>query len=166
MARPNEVIVTDEEVRKAQRFLGEWGKDYRGEIPTRIHATNHGAHFGLGSAPPFAPEFVNYVGKLNCKDPHCAKCREDLPIYLEGEEYRAKHSDERTRVTRAFRKLRRAAPLEFDVLYLAVMHGLSVEEIATKLTARAVAGGHPERFNVAAITLLAVAGVDKVSAWI
>lgn len=165
MAQVNE-IVTEDEVRKAQHLLGQWGKDYRGEIPTRIHATSHGAHFGLGSAPPFAPEFVSYVGKLNCKDPHCRHCREDLPIYLEGEEYRAKHSDERTRVTRAFRKLRRAAPLEFDVLFLAVMHGLGVEEIAEKLTTRSENRGHPERFDIAAITLLAVAGVDKVSAWI
>jgi len=158
-------IITEDEVQQAKRFLGEWGRDYRGEIPTRIHATSHGAHFGLGSAPPFAPEFVRYIGKLNCKNPSCKKCREDLPIYLEGEEYRAKHRDERTRVTRAFRKLRRAAPLEFDVLYLAVMHGLTVEDIAEKLTARAIAGGHEERYDVAAITILAIAGVDKAAAW-
>jgi hypothetical protein len=158
-------IVSADEVQKAQALLRSWGKDYRGEIPRRIHSRSHGQQYGLGSAPPFAPEFVNYVGKLNCKDPKCRQCREDLPIYLEGEEYRAKHRDERTRVTRAFRKLRRAAPLEFDVLYLAVMHGLSVEDIAEKLTSRAVAGGHEERYDTAAITLLAVAGVDKVSAW-
>ena len=159
-------IVTEEEIRHTQRWLGQWAKDYRGEIPTRIHDSKPGQHFGLGSAPPFAPEFIGYIGKLNCKNPHCKHCREDLPIYLEGQEYRARHSDQRTRVTRAFRKLRRAAPMEFDVLYLAVMHGLSVAEIAEKLTARAVAGGHEERFNVAAITLLAVAGVDKVAQWL
>lgn len=158
-------IVSEEEVRKAQYLLGQWGKDYRGEIPMRIHATHHGSKFGLGSAPPFSPEFNNYIGRLHCSNPRCKHCREDLPIYLEGEEYRAKHSDARTRVTRAFRKLRRAAPLEFDVLYLAVMHGLSVEEIAEKMTASAVAKGYEERYNVAAITLLAVAGVDKVASW-
>jgi hypothetical protein len=158
-------LVTQEEVANAQRWLTEWARDYRGEIPTRIHDSKPGQHFGLGSAPPFAPEFIRYVGKLNCKDPQCRQCREDLPVYLEGEEYRAKHRDERTRVTRAFRKLRRAAPMEFDVLYLAVMHGLSVAEIAQKLTARAVSRGHEERFDNAAITMLAVAGVDKVAAW-
>jgi len=158
-------IITKDEVRETQRLLGQWGKDYRGEVPSRIHAGAYGQHFGLGSAPPFAPEFINYIGRLNCKDPRCKSCREDLPVYLEGEEYRAKHSDERTRVTRAFRKLRRAAPLEFDVLYLAVMHGLSVIEIADSLTKRAIKGGHPERYDQAAVTLLAVAGADKVSAW-
>jgi len=161
-----QVIVTEDEVRKTQHWLGQWAKDYRGEIPTRIHASGHGQHFGLGASPPFAPEFVNYIGRLNCKDPHCKKCLEDLPVYLEGEEYRARHSDERTRVTRAFRKLRRAAPLEFDVLYLAVMHGLDISQIATSLTTRAEKGGHPERYDIAAVTLLAVSGVDKVAAWL
>lgn len=161
-----EQIVTEEEIRQTQYWLGEWGRDYRGEIPTRIHAGSYGQHFGLGAAPPFAPEFINYIGRLNCERNDCKTCREDLPIYLEGEEYRAKHSDERTRVTRAFRKLRRAAPLEFDVLYLAVMHGLSVQDIAESLTARAVKGGHPERYDVSTVTILAVAGADKVAAWI
>ena len=160
-----EQLVTEAEVQQAQMLLGQWSRDYRGEVPTRIHATHHGAHFGLGAAPPFAPEFVSYVGKLNCKNPNCKHCREDLPVYLEGEEYRAKHSDERTRVTRAFRKLRRAAPLEFDVLFMAVMHGLSVQEIADKLTERAITKGHEERYDSTSVTLLAIAGVDKVSAW-
>lgn len=161
----DQVIVSETEVREAQMLLSQWSRDYRGEVPTRIHATSHGAHFGLGAAPPFAPEFVAYVGKLNCKNPNCKHCREDLPVYLEGEEYRAKHSDERTRVTRAFRKLRRAAPLEFDVLFMAVMHGLSVQEIAERLTDRAISRGHEERYDATSVTLLAVAGVDKVSAW-
>ena len=158
-------IVTISEVKAAQDFLGRWGQEYRGEIPTRIHAHAHGQHYGLGSAPPFAPEFVNYIGRLHCNRPNCKPCREDLPVYLEGEEYRKKHSDERTRITRAFRKLRRAAPLEFDVLYMAVMGGLTVSEIATKLTERAMAKGFPETYDEAAVTLLAVCGVDKVSAW-
>lgn len=159
-------IITDEEALNAQSRLSSWAADYRGEVPTRIHASAHGQHYGLGSAPPFAPEFISYIGKINCKDPRCRHCREDLPIYIEGEEYRAKHNDSRTRVTRAFRKLRRAAPLEFDVLYLVVMHGLSLTEIASKLTERSMARGHEERFDLAAVTILAVCGVDKVEAWI
>jgi hypothetical protein len=159
-------LVTEQEAREANRWLSEWAADYRGEIPTRIHATNHGQHFGLGSAPPFAPEFISYMGKLNCRDKDCRQCREDLPIYIEGASYRAKHNDPRTRVTRAFRKLRRAAPLEFDVLYMAVMQGLSLTEIADRLTDRAISKGHPERYDLSTVTLLAVMGVDKVGAWI
>ena len=158
-------LVTEAEARNAANLLASWAADYKGEIPNRIHASHHGQHYGLGSAPPFAPEFVNYIGKINCKDPQCRQCREDLPIYLEGEEYRAQRRDERTRITRAFRKLRRAAPLEFDALYMAVMHGLTVSEIADKLSDRAATRGHPERYDVAAVTVLIVAGVDKVGAW-
>ena len=159
-------LVTEEEAREAARWLNEWATDYRGEVPGRIHASGHGQHYGLGSAPPFAPEFVNYIGRLNCKVVNCRHCREDKAIYLEGEEYRAKHNDPRTRVTRAFRKLRRAAPLEFDVLRMIVMHGLSVQEVAERLSERSIARGHEEVFDTAAVTVLIVAGVDKVGAWI
>lgn len=159
------VLVTEYEASQANARLAEWAVDYKGEIPTRIHASSHGQHYGLGSAPPFAPEFIAYMGKLNCTDKRCKQCREDLPIYLEGETYRAKHNDTRTRVTRAFRKLRRAAPLEFDVLYMAVMGGLTLTEIAAKLTERAITKGHDDRYDLAAVTILAVAGVDKVEAW-
>lgn len=158
-------LVTEEEARNAARWITEWATDYRGEVPGRIHASSHGQHYGLGSAPPFAPEFISYIGKINCKNDRCRQCREDLPIYIEGAEYRAKHSDPRTKVTRAFRKLRRAAPLEFDVLYMAVMHGLSITEIAEKLTERARTKGLDETYDVAAVTVLAVLGVDKVGAW-
>jgi hypothetical protein len=158
-------LVTESEVKETRDFLSRWGREYREEIPSRIHASGHGQHYGLGSAPPFAPEFIRYIGRLNCKRPNCKECREDLPIYLEGEEYRKKHSDERTRITRAFRKLRRAAPLEFDVLYMAVMLGHSVAEIAQKLTERAAARGHADTYDETAVTVLAIVGVEKVSAW-
>lgn len=158
-------LVTEEEARNAARWISEWATDYRGEIPRRIHSGGLGQHYGLGSAPPFAPEFISYIGKINCKDDKCRQCREDLPVYIEGAEYRARHSDPRTKVTRAFRKLRRAAPLEFDVLYLAVMHGLSIEEIADKLTERAHTKGFDDRYDIAMVTVLAVLAVDKVGAW-
>lgn len=159
------MVVTEEEARNAARWITEWATDYRGEVPTRIHASGHGQHYGLGSAPPFAPEFISYIGQINCNRDNCKHCREDRPIYLEGEEYRKKHSDPRTKVTRAFRKLRRAAPLEFDVLYMAVMHGLSLTEIAQRLTDRARTRGLDETYDVATVTVLAVLGVDKVGAW-
>ncbi len=158
-------IVGEDEIKSIQEFLGRWGQEYRGEIPSRIHARTHGNSYGLGAAPPFANEFINYIGRLNCKRDNCKACLEDVPVYLEGEEYKKKHSDERTRVTRAFRKLRRAAPLEFDVLYLAVMHGQSVADIAESLTKRAIRGGHEDRYDATSVTILAAAGVDKVAAW-
>jgi hypothetical protein len=140
--------------------------DYQGEIPRRIHASHHGQHYGLGAAPPFAPEFERWMDRLHCGDPRCKHCGEDLPVYIEGHQYREKKRDERVRVTRAFRKLRRAAPLEFDVLYMAVMGGHTIAEIAEKLTERAISKNKPERYDSHAVTVLVVLGVDKVSAWV
>lgn len=159
-----EQLVSDADAMRARRLISEWAVDYNGEIPRRIHASHHGQHYGLGSAPPFAPEFTRYMDRLLCDRPNCKTCREDIPVYIEGAQYKEKHNDERTRVTRAFRKLRRAAPLEFDVLYLAV-RGSTVAEIAAKLTARAIKNDKPERYDITAVTLLAIVGVDKVEGW-
>lgn len=163
-------LVTEEEARQAREWITLWAKDYHGEVPMRIHSTQHGQHFGLGSSPPFAPEFLDYIGRLNCARPNCKSCREDLPVYLEGESYRDRHygtrRDERTRVTRAFRKLRRAAPLEHDVLRMAVVYGLTLDEIAERLNARAEARGFADRYDRTSVTLLAILGTDKVAAWI
>lgn len=157
-------IVTEAEARRARGWLEQWAVAYREEVPSRIHASHHGQAYGLGSAPPFAPEFIAYMGKLNCKDRHCRQCREDLPVYIEGHQYREEHSDARTRVSRALRKLRRAAPLEFDVVYMA-LRGATVAEIADRLTERAIARGKTDRYDVNAVTVLVVLGVDKVGAW-
>ena len=158
-------LVTDKEINDAKHWLNRIFADYNNEIPRRIHAREHGQGYGLGAAPPFAPEFISYIGRLNCSDPHCKPCREDIPVYLEAEEYKKKHNNPRTRVTKAFRKLRRAAPIEFDVLYMAVVRGLTGREIAEKLTERAIAGGHPERYDLHAVAVLTVLGTEKISAW-
>lgn len=157
-------IVTEAEAQRARRLLSEWAVAYHGEIPRRIHASHHGQHYGLGAAPPFAPEFTRYMDRLLCDRPNCKTCREDIPVYIEGQQYRDQHNDERTRVTRAFRKLRRAAPLEFDVLYMAI-RGNTLNDIAQKLTERAIARNKPERYDTTSVTLLAVCGVDKVEGW-
>jgi hypothetical protein len=158
-------LVTATEIKNARYWLEKVFSDYNSEIPRRIHAREHGQHYGLGSAPPFAPEFIAYIGRMNCTDPKCKPCREDIPVYLEAEEYRAKHSNPRTRVTKAFRKLRRAAPTEFDVLYMAVVRGLTAHQIAERLNERAIAGKHPERYNIESVALLTVLGTEKLSSW-
>ena len=64
-------LVTDAEIRNAKFWLSRIFADYNNEIPRRIHSRDHGQQYRLGSAPPFAPEFISYIGRLNCKDPHC-----------------------------------------------------------------------------------------------
>jgi hypothetical protein len=158
---------TPKEIRDASRWLDQFAADWKGEIPLRIHDQGHGQHFGLGSAPPFAPEFVGYIGRLACKDPTCQECRNrdkrvNQPVDYEG--YRS-NGNERTRTTRVFRKLRRVAPLEFDVLYMIVMHGLSLPDIAKRLNVRAFERGFADRYDVQTVAILALAGIDKASKW-
>lgn len=158
------------EVETARRWLTEWAIDWRGEVPTRIHDSTYGQSYGLGSAPPFAPEFIRYVGSIECKneecrDPECRRTRR-REVYMDGDGYRDPNQDHRSRMTRAFRKLRKAAPREYDVLWMAVMHGLTIEQITERLNERAIRGGHEDRYTAKSVAFLALCGIDKTSKWL
>jgi hypothetical protein len=152
-----------DDVRQARHWLTAMAKDLRGEVPMRIHESKPG---GLGFAPPFHPDFIAYIGNLNCKDPSCNECR--------GREHRPKHyfdgdgtrkPEVRMRAKRAFRKLREVSPIEFDVLWLAVMHGLTVQQISVRLSEWEERRGSEQRYTEADIVVLALAGIDKASKW-
>ena len=133
----------------------------------RIHESGHDTHWGLGSSPPFAPEFIGYIGGLTCRNTYCTKCRRsDTNTPRDGEGYSvSRNTNHRVRTTRAFRKLRKYAPLEYDVLWMAVMYHLTVAQITTRLNDRAILKGYPERYSLADVVILIVAGVDKASRW-
>jgi len=155
-------------VKLARRALEEMGRDWRGEVPIRLHESGFKQAWGLGSAPPFSREFDNYVGYIECSQPDCYTCgkrRRGERIPTDGDGYYDYDQNHRTRMKRAFQKVRRHAPLEFDVLYLAVMHGLSIEQIAERLTERAVRLGKPERYGVEDVAMLALLGIDKAQRW-
>jgi hypothetical protein len=160
-------LFTKAEYDRAMISLQYLASDWTGEIPYRIHESGHATHYGLGSSPPFSPEFVGYIGGLTCKNEYCSRCRRrqsSQPIDNEsGRDTRP--SSHRVKATRAFRKLRRHAPLEYDVLWMAVMYHLSVKSITTRLNERAILRGYPERYTVQDVAILAVAGIDKVSRW-
>ena len=125
-------------------------------MPLRIHEGLKGGT-NIGFAPPFAPEFVAYIGHLYCSQPDCKECAK-----ARSRERRS-HPESRQRTSRAFHRLRRVAPREFDVLYSVARLGYSVEETARRLTEDNIAKGRPARYNTAAITLLLVSGIDKVA---
>jgi hypothetical protein len=154
------MIVTQAEIDTARHWLASIAEDYRSEIPRRIHGGTKGQHYGLGAAPPFAPEFIKYIGGLRCERKNCSICSEQP---WKEDNYR--NPESRTRVTRAFRRLRRVAPLEFDVTYMATMHGLTASQIAEELNRRAITRGHPERYDTEAVAVLAVLGVGKLQLW-
>lgn len=147
---PPKVSLTPSELRHTgawiEMLIGLW----IGDVPISIHAR------GAGPAPPFHPEFIRYIGFLPCKVPTCKDQRCRRPR-------RRLHGP--TRAKRAFSRLRDSAPIEFDVLWLAVRERLSFEEIADRLNERALRGQHPERYSVESVMFLAALGIDKVSKW-
>lgn len=157
-------VLSSDDVAHTRRWLTQFARDWVGETPIRIHKREYN---GLG--PSFSDEFVGYIGELTCNVADCVICierRKAPKQMIASEEYKRAHrSQSRTRTTKAFRKLRRIAPLEFDVLRMIVMQGLTMEQVAQRLTDRASARGFDEIYDTAAVAILAVSGTSKLSDW-
>jgi hypothetical protein len=139
-------------VKQYHYWLTEYRTDWRREIPYRIHEKGT---YGLGSAPPYSSEFVAYIGDL-CKDERCSCKRRK-----KGE----RKDDARYRTTRAFRKLRKAAPREFDAMYMYCMHDMTPAQIALSMNEEMERKNRPERYYPESVALLLFSGVDKVMSW-
>ena len=160
-------LFTTKEVDRARKTLAYLASDWTSEWPMRLHESGRGSSFGLGSSPPFAPEFIGYIGELTCKNEYCTRCRRRQTSQPADNEsgHNIKRTRTKIRATRAFRKLRRHAPLEYDVLWMAVMYHLTVEQITQRLNSRAITRGYPDRYSEADVAILAMVGIDKVSRW-
>jgi hypothetical protein len=159
--------ITPEDISHTRHWLTQFARDARAEVPTKLHTRTPG---GLGAAPPFTDAFVGYIGELTCKVDECIICRQaksPLKQQIVSEDYKIAHrSQSPNRTTRALRKLRRAAPLEFDVLYLAIMQRLTINEIVDRLNERAARKGNlDEVYDAESVTILAVCGADKMSGY-
>lgn len=156
--------ITEADLRNASHWLSRWSRDLEKEVPLRLHKREEGY-----LSPEFSDEFVGYVGELDCKVDSCEICadRKKMPKQsVQSETYKLAHrSRSRTRTTKALRKLRRIAPLEFDVLRLMMVQRLSPAEVAARLTERSYARGFNETYDVPSVIVLAVTGVEKVSDW-
>jgi hypothetical protein len=146
--------------KKYAYWLAEYRQDWKGEVPIRLHLPGS---FGLGSAPPFSPEFVGYVGHLECGKERCKECSDEKERQRTRKHYR--RDDARYRTTKAFRKLRSVAPREFDAMYMYCMHGQTPSDIARSMNAEMLRKDRPERFTAESIVLLLYSGVDKVMGW-
>ena len=144
------------DLHRAAYWLKELAQDWRGDVPYRLHEKGV---YGLGSAPPFSPEFIGYVGFLECRVPDCRECRKN-------KHERQYHNPEpRLRATRAFRKVREVAPREFDVLYLYCVQRQTISGIARALTERAIRLDKPERYNNVSVILLLLSGIEKAMSY-
>jgi hypothetical protein len=164
LADPVDIGISKDRMQHILFWMHQFAQDWtiQGEVPMRIHESGMGQSFGLGSAPPFASEFMGYIGPLECKVPECAECADRRA--KENNPYTKNHQS-RTRTTRAFRKLRRFAPREFDAVYLAVVHRRSLAEIAEAFTDRSYSKGYDEVYDRAAILVLIVSGMHKLEMW-
>lgn len=145
------------EIAQARHWLEYFAKGVSEETPMKLHENTGG---GLGFAPPFHSEFVRYIGELECKVPGCAVC---LKRKRQHENYgRPRQRNMNNRTTKAFRRLRKIAPVEFDVLWMAVNYGLTIEQITDRMNDWATRKGHPDTYTPEGITVLALSGLDKL----
>lgn len=118
-----------------------------GEIPIRIHQRE--------TAPDGTPEWHHDFTRWLYAEPPSRSA------------YGRTDPDQRLRTTRAFRKLRRKAPREFDVLYLMVAKKppLGLGAVASALNERAIRNEKEDRYTEEAVLMLAISGLDKIMRW-
>jgi len=150
-----------DKIKQYNYWLHEYRVDWRGEVPTRIH--EHAAASGLGSAPPFAPEFIAYIGHIDCGRDDCDECKKARDQQRRRKSFRK--DNPRWRTTKAFRKLRSVAPREFDAMYMFCMHDHTPGTIAQSMNLEMERKGKPERYSSESVLLLLFSGVDKVMGW-
>lgn len=135
------------------RLIREFTLEWHREIPDNIHSDQ----IDIGGAPAFHPDFITYVDRpCHREDCHDPRCTHGL---------RSIHSDSRVRMSRAFRRLRAEVPREFDALYLVCRHGLSLTEVAERMTDRAISLGKANRFTREGVLVLVVSAAHKVEMW-
>jgi hypothetical protein len=156
-----------ESAREQMKFwLAQFRADWRGEVPIKLHE----GHGGLGAAPAFTHAFNDYIGRLTCQSPHCHECRCKNATcdrcYDRRKREQTPNTLHRSRTTRAFRKLRKVAPREFDVLYLICQQGLSLAETRNRLNERSIQKGKVgEEIDIAGVFVLAMVGTEKLKTY-
>ena len=152
MAETVALNIKPSDLQQTAQWLQFFADEWMGEVPLNIHARAVDDGHGLGS-PAFHADFIRWLGPI-CSCPACFET-----------DKRRRNSDSRTRATKSFRKLRKVAPREFDVLYSLCVLRNSINGTADFLTERAIRLEKPERYNRAAVLLLAISGVDKLRSY-
>lgn len=166
------VAFTKEKLEHTSNQIWFYRESWNDEVPLRIHGFGVDEGHGLGG-PPLHPEFEKWLGPICFCGRRPELDKSGQPIKgtgcpsmksLERSNPRKYRSDARLRTTRAFRKLRKVAPREFDALYLMTAHHASFETALASLNDRAFRLGKPS-YQPHDLVLLLVSGVDKADAW-
>jgi hypothetical protein len=115
-------------------FAAEWHQD----LPMHIHTRA----IDSAGAPQWHEEFARWLTRDGYNNP--------------------RNPDGRLRVTRAMRLLRKAAPRQYEVLYRIMVLGESIESTTAWLNARAIRGGHPERYRQGDTLVILQSSVDWI----
>ena len=118
-------------------WLDQFAVDWNLEIPHRIHSRD----IGDDGAPAWHHDFSNW---------------------LDGKTNNTRNPERRLRTTRAFRRLRKVAVREYEVLYRMIVLGNSLDQVAEWLNERAIRNGKPDRYNRDLVMVLVISGIDKV----
>lgn len=155
----SDVTIPEATLRKAAEWIARYQQEWQEEVPMRIHSRGVDAGHGLG-APPFHPEFERYI------DASFDSKKEAIHDKKErGRAEFSRNTPQAVRLKRAFRRLRKMAPREFDVLYMVVALGHTDISASNELNARAIRLGHPERYTLVSTRLLMLSGLDKIHKW-
>jgi hypothetical protein len=137
------VALPDCVIAETAQWLLHYSDDWRLEMPIRIHS----ASFDAGGTPQWHPEFEVYLTRKP------------------GSDRNPPNPEDRLKLTRAMRLVRKAAVREFEVLYRVMVLGLSVESTTAWLNERSIRGGHPERYEFRDTVVIIVSGVHKLREW-
>jgi hypothetical protein len=135
----------DAVLNSTSRWLAQFAAEWHSDIPMRIHSRET----DRGGTPAYTHDFARWL------------TRSDIP---DAGSYR-RNPESRMRVTRAFRALRKIAPREYEVLYRVMVLGESLRGCTEWLNARAIKGGHPERYVIKDTICIIVSGIDKMQHW-
>jgi hypothetical protein len=137
---PRSVIT--ETVREMTQFAANWHE----EIPVRIHSRS----VSDGGTPEWHAEFAQWLGRAD---------------QFNDKRWR-ENPEPRLRTTRAFRKLRRAAVREYEVVYRTAILRIPFPETVAWLNERAIRNQKTDRYTEDDALMLLISGVDKIASWI
>lgn len=127
--------------------MSEFATIWRGEIPMKIHSRE----IDRGGGPAYHPDFARWLTRSDSPD----------DPRQQGE----RNPENRLRITRAMRALRKVAVREYEVVYRVMVLGETEQQTAIWLNERAIKGGHPERYRSKDVVAIVVSGIDKLKEW-
>lgn len=131
------INLPDSALRRMVFWAREFSSSWRMDMPDRIHSRE----IAQDGSPQWHPEFA---------------------AWIEDESTRRRAPEQQRRTKRAFRRLRKVAPREFEVAYRFCVQGEDLGQIAAWLSARAERIDKPERYDRSAVLLILYSAIDKL----